>query len=108
MKCNRCYNGFNTYVKEFLKDGNVITAEAECKKCHGTGHYVDNKFIDLNWDGWCTNCGWPVIHVAVNDEFKNFKDAGKWDWWSYCSNKGCKNHDGEGVFQDSPSWTSRS
>ena len=34
----------------------------------------------------------------------NFKDADEWDWWYYCSNKGCKNHEGEGVFQGTPKW----
>ncbi len=52
----------------------------------------------------CVECGWPIIFVCCNYEFKNFKDAGNWDWWYYCSNKGCKNHDGEGLFQTEPDW----
>ncbi|WP_426770820.1 hypothetical protein [Enterobacter cloacae complex sp. 363J6] len=24
----------------------------------------------------------------------------EWDWWIYCSNKTCKNHEGEGKFQN--------
>jgi len=52
----------------------------------------------------CKDCGWPVIDACCNDEFAKFKDAAKWDWWQYCSNKGCKNHDGEGVFQNTPDW----
>lgn len=53
---------------------------------------------------FCKNCGWPVIDACCNDEFVNFKDAKKWDWWQYCSNKGCKNHEGEGIFQETPDW----
>lgn len=49
-------------------------------------------------------CGWPVIHACCNDEFVNFQDAGKWDWWVYCTNKGCKNHQGEGVHYSWPEW----
>lgn len=52
----------------------------------------------------CKDCGWPVIDACCNDEFKDFKDARRWDWWNYCSNKGCKNHDGEGIFQFTPDW----
>jgi hypothetical protein len=52
----------------------------------------------------CKNCDWPVANACCNDEFINFKDAGNWDWWYYCSNKGCKNHEGEGVFQNMPVW----
>lgn len=41
----------------------------------------------------CRDCGWPVIDACCNF---NFKDSLQWDWWKYCSNKECKNHDGEG------------
>lgn len=53
---------------------------------------------------FCRNCGWPIIDACCNGTFTLFKDSAKWDWWLYCSNKGCKNHDGEGVFQDTPDW----
>lgn len=53
---------------------------------------------------YCRDCGWPVIDACCNDEFKTYKDAGDWDWWLYRSNKGCKNHEGEGVFQFKPDW----
>lgn len=53
---------------------------------------------------FCRNCGWPIIDACCNYSFTQFKDAKDWDWWQYCSNKGCKNHDGEGVFQDTPDW----
>ncbi len=53
---------------------------------------------------YCKDCGWPVVDSVCTDEFEDFKDATEWDWWYYCSNKGCENHDGEGVFQDTPDW----
>jgi hypothetical protein len=52
----------------------------------------------------CKSCGWPIVDAVCTDEFDNFKDADQWDWWLYCSNKGCDNHDGEGVWQDTPKW----
>lgn len=52
----------------------------------------------------CNDCGWPIIDACCNYEFTRFKDAGDWDWWLYCSNKGCVNHDGEGIFQGLPKW----
>jgi hypothetical protein len=53
---------------------------------------------------YCKDCGWPVVMACCNNEFTNFKDANEWDWWYYCSNKGCKNHDGKGVFLAPPDW----
>lgn len=58
-------------------------------------------------DSFCKDCGWPVVHACCNDEFTTFKDAANWDWWTYCSNKGCKNHDGEGIFQAEPEWIAK-
>ena len=52
----------------------------------------------------CKDCGWPVIFACCNHPFTIFKDAPTHDWWLYCSDKGCKNHDGEGIFQDIPDW----
>lgn len=54
----------------------------------------------------CKNCGWPIITTCVNDEMLQFVETQgeSWDWWQYCSNKGCKNHKGEGVFQNTPDW----
>jgi hypothetical protein len=55
--------------------------------------------------GWhCRDCGWPIIDACCNDSFNDFKDAEEWDWWMYCSNKGCANHEGTGVFQVWPNW----
>jgi len=66
--------------------------------------YKDRNTASISGKIFCKDCGWPVIHACCNDEFRNFKDAYQWDWWYYCSNKGCQNHDGEGVFQNDPDW----
>jgi len=52
----------------------------------------------------CKDCGWAIICACCNDEFCNFRDASEWDWWCYCSNKGCKNHEGNGIFQEDSDW----
>jgi hypothetical protein len=62
----------------------------------------DTASIIEEWH--CKDCGWPIIHVCCNGTFQDFKDAKKWDYWVYCSNKGCKNHEGQGVFQHFPKW----
>ena len=50
---------------------------------------------------YCGDCGWPIVDACCNFDYK---DSLEWDWWYYCSNKSCKNHDGEGVFQVDPEW----
>jgi hypothetical protein len=52
----------------------------------------------------CKICGWPIIFACCNGAFREFADASEWDWWVYCSNKGCVNHHGEGTFQYLPDW----
>ena len=54
-------------------------------KPYNTASIAENLF--------CKQCGWPVIHVCCNDEMS--KSPYGTDWWGYCSNKGCKYHDGE-------------
>lgn len=56
-------------------------------------------------NAYCKACNWPIIDVVCNDEMSSGV-YGKWDWWQYCSNKGCKNHVGEGVFQNDPEFVS--
>lgn len=51
----------------------------------------------------CVECGWKVVHCLCNGEMSEGV-WGEWDWWVYCSNKGCKNHEGEGVFQNTVKW----
>lgn len=55
----------------------------------------------------CAECGWPIVDAACNGSFSDFADAKNWDWWLYCSNKGCVNHRGTGVFQDWPTWAKK-
>jgi len=62
----------------------------------------NNSTISIRHE--CKDCGWPVITACCNEPFTKFKDSIEWDWWRYCSNKGCKNHDGEGVFQNNVKW----
>ena len=47
----------------------------------------------------CKKCKWQVVFALCNDEM-----ACDWDYWNYCSNKGCENHVGEGIFQNTPDW----
>ena len=57
----------------------------------------------------CTACGWPVVYARVCDKFRDFvlentkfHDA---EWWAYCLNKGCDNHQGEEISQENmPYW----
>ena len=55
---------------------------------------------------FCKACGWPVVHACCNDEM-SVKPWGA-DYWGYCSNKGCKNHQGEEWGQDDPEFAFRS
>lgn len=56
-------------------------------------------------DRHCKDCGWPVVDACCN--WGTCPDGQQWDWWQYCSNKMCKNHKGEGIFQDEPRWIER-
>ncbi|ENZ79612.1 hypothetical protein M3795_16810 [Ralstonia pickettii] len=47
---------------------------------------------------FCNSCGWPIIHACCNDEMSN--EPWGTDYWGYCSNKGCVNHDGQAWDQD--------
>lgn len=71
-----------------------VETEQESPICNAT----------IRQDLTCAQCGWPIVDACCNDSFCNFQDAAEWDWWYYCSNKGCKNHEGEGVSQNFPSW----
>lgn len=43
----------------------------------------------------CNSCGWSVITVCCNDEMAATEPYKQCDYWAYCSNKACKNHEGE-------------
>jgi hypothetical protein len=58
---------------------------------------VNNTAILKNAE--CVDCGWAIIDICCNGQDEPFA---LWDWWWYCSNKSCKNHFGEGVFQNIP------
>jgi hypothetical protein len=63
----------------------------------------DYDTATINEEEHCSDCGWPIIHVCCNGTFTEF--SGSTDYWIYCSNKACKNHNGEGGgFQDYPEW----
>lgn len=47
-------------------------------------------------DRVCSDC-------CCNGDMKSYT-GGEVDYFYYCSNKKCKNHEGEGVFQDDPDW----
>jgi hypothetical protein len=70
----------------------------------------DSETAKIYTDTCCKQCGWPIISACCNDEFADwgppgsFEYAKNYDWWLYCSNKGCINHEGEGVFQNRPEW----
>lgn len=55
--------------------------------------------------GYCNYCGWPVVFACINDEFLTVVDTRYFDYWYYCSNKGCYKHEGEGCGDmDIPDW----
>lgn len=70
---------------------------------------VDYPTVQILKDKHCNYCGWPIVFVCCNGSFTTFSDPkdGPWDWWYYCSNKACKHHEGEGIFQDIPEWVSK-
>jgi len=63
---------------------------------------VNYPTVTIEKNFHCHDCGWPVIFVCLNGPMSSYKDGS--DWWQYCSNKTCKNHDGEGLWQDGLSW----
>lgn len=63
----------------------------------------DRKFdtVELTEGVYCKSCGWPVIDMCCNIDAEPYCN---WDWWKYCSNPICKNHIGEGYFQNEIEW----
>jgi len=114
-QCLLCGTPFSGLKEDLLSsaktdDGKEFVLCSEC----GVTNLLEKKVLEkkakidntatINNKLFCKDCGWPIVSVCCNDEFKKFKDASEWDWWYYCSNKGCKNHDGEGVFQSKTKW----
>ena len=72
----------------------------------GVSHSYHNS-AKIEKNPYCKECHFPVVFVCCNGTMADFslnKD-GPWDWWLYCSNKGRKNHEGEGIFQNNVKWT---
>jgi hypothetical protein len=70
-----------------------------------SNNYHDSAKIYPN--KYCKECNFPIVFVCCNGLMYKWssKYNGPWDWWMYCSNKGCDRHHGEGVFQNMPEWT---
>ena len=50
----------------------------------------------------CKDCGYAIIYVCCNAALATTKPYSDYEWWHYCSNKTCHNHNGVGVSQDEP------
>lgn len=61
----------------------------------------DVSDTSLAEDCWCGICGEMIITQVNNTQLAKFED---WDWFMYCANKECENHEGEGYFQVYPDW----
>lgn len=62
--------------------------------------------VNFYENAYCEDCGYPILFACCNFPFSDFKNAKESDYWVYCSNKCCKNHEGEGIWQDIPDWIS--
>lgn len=58
----------------------------------------DTSLVD---DAYCIECGEMVIIQCNNTQLAKFEHD---DWFCYCANKECPNHEGEGKFQAYPDW----
>lgn len=87
-----------------------MEAEQSAQTGHGVGGMTHTKPIRESGSAamcphaWCGDCGWPIVDACCNDGLATTEPYNGWDWWMYCSNKTCKNHPGEGVFQNWPDW----
>ncbi len=52
-----------------------------------------NNSATISKKSFCKNCGWPVVEACCTDGML-WKHPTS-DWWLYCSNQGCKKHNGE-------------
>ena len=57
---------------------------------------MKNRHETAMMSGYCADCGWPIVFCCCNDEMSNLP-YGEFDYWYYCSNVGCKNHEGQGI-----------
>jgi hypothetical protein len=63
-----------------------------------------NQTAQIRENSFCLACGWPVMFVYCNDGMARTAPYSEWNSWTYCTNKTCKHHDGEGVFHNMPDW----
>jgi len=61
------------------------------------------KHADIVAIGECKGCAYPVIRTTTNNNHPMTYQG--WDYWQYCTNKGCVNHVGEGYSQYDISWS---
>jgi hypothetical protein len=61
-------------------------------KCSEPKPYNTASLVE---DMYCKDCGWPVIHACCNGGMETMEPYKIYDYWAYCSNKACKNHEGE-------------
>jgi hypothetical protein len=58
--------------------------------------------VEIVHGGVCADCGYPAIRTTTNNNHPMSYQG--WDYWQYCTNKGCRNHMGEGYAQYNPDW----
>jgi hypothetical protein len=67
--------------------------------------YPHIKNASILKDHVCANCEWPIVFVLSNDGFTEFKPGLEdSDYYVYCSNKNCCNHEGSDYGQQHPPW----
>ena len=62
---------------------------------------VGEVHIEHNPDALC-ECGYPPVVMNCSEPFSLWGPTAKFDYWYYCSNKGCKHHEGRGVNSGGP------
>ncbi len=97
----KIYEHIIDQVSKDLMKKKEIKEEIKGEFTKGKEHVATASMVK---GAYCKKCGWPVVESCCNDEFKGFKDAKERDFWRYCSNKGCVNHDGGGMSQDMLKW----
>lgn len=76
----------------------------DCEDFRGLGMIDDGYEDDIKRDTItlrqpCKLCGWPMLSACNNDGFDSGLPEEKkgYDWYKYCTNKGCKNHEAKGI-----------
>lgn len=66
---------------------------------------MSNRAAWVNENIVCKKCRWPIVTALTNEEMDNYKGEKHADYWTYCANKTCSNHEGEGHCTNLPKWT---